>query len=151
MKKQKSILDNPFDKLTESQLRKGIIKKFGSISRFAELSGFNKWTIYKAFNGKRDQQSQSNRLVFYMAAKKIENASINGVELTRDRKNEIRVAILSHKDSLKNGRQSMKNFCDKHGVNASWLSKVLSPQEHGKQLTNGREFERIMKILNLAI
>jgi hypothetical protein len=150
MKKQ-PLLNQPFDQLTESQLRKGIIEKFGSIARFAELSGVNKWVVYKAFNGKRDQTSQSKRLSIYIDARDTKDATIGGVELTRDAKNKIRLAILSHKDAMRNGRQSMKNFCEKHNVNASWLSKVLSTQEHGKQLTNGREFERIIKILKITL
>jgi hypothetical protein len=150
MKKQ-PLLNQPFDRLTESQLRKGIIEKFGSIARFADLSGVNKWVIYKAFNGKRDQVSQSKRLSLYIDAKETKDATINGVELSREAKNKIRMAILSHRDSLKNDRQSMKNFCEKHDVNASWLSKVLSSQDHGKQLTNGREFERIIKILKITL
>lgn len=150
MKKQ-PLLNHPFDQLTESQLRKGIIEKFGSIARFSDLSGLNKWVIYKAFNGKRDQSSLSKRLQIYMTARDTKDASIGGVELTRDAKNKIRMAILSHRDALTDGRQSMKNFCEKHNVNASWLSKVLSTQGHGKQLTNGREFERIIKILKITL
>lgn len=145
------LLSKRFDNLTEKQLRKGIIEKFGSIARFAELSGTDKWSIYKAFNGKRDLSSLSKRLHLYVDARATKNANINGVELSRDAKNKIRMAILSHKDAMKNGRQTLKNFCIKHDVNPSWLSKVLSTQEHGKQLTNGREFDRIMKILNITL
>jgi hypothetical protein len=149
--KKTPTLNQPFDQLTEKQLRKGIEEKFGSIARFAELSGINKWIIYKAFNGKRDQSSQAKRLEIYMSARETKNATIGGVELSREKKNEIRMAILSHRDAMKNGRQSMKNFCEKHDVNASWLSKVLSTQSHGKQLTNGREFERIIKLLKISL
>lgn len=151
MKANKQLLDKPFDSLTESQLRRAIEDKFGSLARFAELSGNNKWSVYKAFNGRRDYPSLSKRLVLYHDARDTKNAAIEGTELTRDAKNKIRMAILSHPDALKKGRQSMKNFCEKHGVNTSWLSKVLSTQDHGKQLTNGREFERIIKILKITI
>ena len=149
--KKKPLLSRAFGDLSTKQLRAGIIEKFGSIARFCELTGHNKWVVYKTFNGDNSLETQSKLLQLYIDARATKNAPINGTELTREKKNEIRMAILSHPDAVKKGRQSLKNFCAKHNVNASWLSKVLSTSQHGKQLTNGREFERIIKILKIKL
>lgn len=142
------MLNRPFNQLTEGQLRKGIKEKFGSIAKFASISGINKWTIYKRFNGQRDQDSVAGRLALYMDAKTLKNRD---TRLTRDDRNKIRMAVLSHPDSMKKGRQMIKNFCERHGFHASWLSNVLSTANENKQLARGSEFQRLLKILNIKL
>lgn len=113
--------------MTVTTLKKRIVKKFGSVSRFCNVAGLNKQNLDNLFRLTESKHKQARLKELAQKVKETEDKELAG-ELTDELLEQIRVAIVTK-------NKSYQEFCEKHKISNTWLSALLNGKH---RLISGR-------------
>lgn len=140
MTKDSNILDKPFNSLTRDELKKGILSKFGTISRFCRLTkrqtmDFNNLLLARDLGHIRLELEK-----VYKEAKSLDRGLVEG-ELTEQNREYL-------KNSIYNQHKNISAFCKKNTeFTASWICNVL----YGKTAKKTPKVKRLASVLNVKL
>lgn len=130
-----------------NEIKNQIIKKYGSVIRFAELANLNYFTLIKKINN--DPNDAEYKQMIKEKIEKIDNHLIKGKELTDDLKSRLRQGVLNHPDSQKDGKGSIYMFCENNPeFNPSYLARIFSRNQFSIKLVS-KKVNLLMKKLNI--
>lgn len=104
--------------MTVETVKKRIIKKFGSVNKFCNVTGTNFANLSNLFRRKESTQKQSELKKLLLL---VDSSDVTQTEneLSAEVIEKIRVAIVTK-------YKTYQTFCTQHGFSNTWLSAVLN-------------------------
>ncbi len=121
-------------------LKARIVKKFGSVNRFCNISGTNYQTLQNLFRQSDSKFKQIKLKELSGQVTRVKVAPLEGVDITNELLEKIRVAIVTK-------YKTYQEFCVVNHVSNTWLSALLN----GKHRLVSNRVKSLCDILSIEI